>query len=234
MTKDEVLNLLQSHENEAGIVNWNNLEFNNCQLQSFGIGLTMLRKLAKQIGKSHELAIELWDSKNYDVKVVSVLIDDAKHITQEQMETQVGNIDYGHMVHVYSACGAPVTKTKFIDQLASQWIESKDSVRRRCAYGFIYELSKSKKKSAPNNGYFLKYINHINSSFSQEHKSVHMSMGAALMGMGKRNLELNQAALKVANEIGQIPVESGKTQCDPFDVSKHLTSDYLMKKLGLK
>ena len=59
-----------------------------------------------------------------------------------------------------------------------------------------------------------------------------MSMSAALMGMGKRNLKLNQAAIKVAKNIGPIPVETGKTNCEPFDVSKHLTSDYLAKKFN--
>jgi hypothetical protein len=77
------------------------------------------------------------------------------------------------------------------------------------------------------------FINHIDESFELEDKSVHLSMGGALMGIGKRSKTLNQAALKVANRMGPIPVESGKTQCDPMDISKHLTSDYVIKKLGL-
>lgn len=233
MNKSEVLSLLENNKNEKGIKNWYEMEFDKCQYESFGIGLTNLRKLSKQIGKSHELALELWDSNNYDAKVVAVLIDDAKLITQEQIESQVEDIDFGYLVHVFSACGAPVAKTPFIAELASQWIESTDSIRRRCAYGFLYELSKSKKKSAPDDDYFLKYINHLEQSFVKEHKSVHMSMAGALMGIGKRNLKLNQAALKTAKSIGPIPVETGKTKCEPFDVSKHLTSDYLTKKFGL-
>ena len=146
------------------------------------------------------------------------------------MEARVKNMDFGLLVHVFSACGAPTAKTPFIVDLASEWVESSDSVRRRCAYGFIYELSKSKKKSAPDDDYFLKYINHIDISFTKEDKSVYMSMSAALMGIGKRNLKLNQVALKVAKNIGPIPVETGKTKCEPFDVSKHLASDYLTKK----
>jgi len=233
MNKSEVLKLLESNKNERGIKNWNEMEFDKCHYESFGIGLTVLRKLSKQIGKNHELAQELWNSKNYDAKVVAILIDDAKLITKEQIESQVEDIDFGLLVHVFSACGAPIAKTPFIDEVARQWVESRDSVRRRCAYGFLYELSKSKKKSAPDDDFFLKYVNHIGQSFLKEDKSVHMSMATALMGIGKRNLTLNQSALKVANNIGPIPVETGKTKCEPFDISKHLTSDYLTKKLGL-
>jgi 3-methyladenine DNA glycosylase AlkD len=230
MNKSEVLSLLKQHENEKGIKNWNEMEFDKCQYKSFGIGLTVHRKLAKQIGKDHELALKLWDSKIYDLKVLSVLMDDPKLITKEQMEFQVEDIDFGLLVHVFSACGAPTAKTPFIVELANEWLESSDPVRKRCAYGFIYEISKSKKKNAPDDEYFLKHINYIDESFVKEDKTVYMSMSAALMGMGKRNLKLNQAAIKVAKNIGPIPVETGKTQCEPFDVSKHLTSEYLTNK----
>lgn len=233
MNKSEVMSLLESNKNEKGIENWNDMEFDKCQYESFGIGLTVLRKLAKQIGKNHKLAQALWNSNNYDAKVVAILIDEVKLITREQIESQVEDIDYGYLVHVFSACGAPVANTPFIAELASEWIESTDSVRRRCAYGFLYELSKSKKKSAPDDGYFLGYIKHIEQAFVKENNAVHMSMAAALMGIGKRNLKLNRAALKVANNLGPIPVETGKSKCEPFDVSKHLSSDYLTKKLGL-
>lgn len=230
MKKSEVLNLLKENKNQRGIDNWDEMEAHKCSLKSFGIGLTVQRKLAKQIGKSHDLALELWDSNYYDAKVISILIDDPKLITHQQIESQVENIDFGLMVHVFSACGAPVAKTPFIAELASEWIVSSDPVRQRCGYGFIYEISKSKAKSAPDDDYFLKHVNHIEQTFPQESNAIRMSMAGALMGIGKRNIKLNQAALKVANKMGPVPVKSGKTKCEPFDVSKHLTSDYLIKK----
>ncbi|TDR22559.1 DNA alkylation repair protein [Marinicella litoralis] len=231
MNKSEVFNLLQAQKNERGINNWIEMEA-DCAYKSFGIGLTVLRKLAKQVGKDHALALQLWDSDYYDMKVIGILIDDPKLITREQIEAQVEDIDFGLMAHVFSACGAPVAKTAFIDEVADAWVNNEDSVRRRCAYGFVYELSKSKKKCSPEDDYFLKYIKHIAHTFSEEDKSVHLSMGGALLGIGKRNLKLNQAAIKVAKTIGPIPVESGKTQCDPMDITKHLSSDYLVKKLA--
>ena len=232
MNKAEVMGLLKEHQNERGIKNWDEL-YPDSPYSSYGIGLTVLRKLAKRVGKDHQLAAELWDSDNYDAKVLGVLIDDPKQITREQMEAQVEDVDFGMMVHVYSACGAPVAKTAGIDQVAREWVESADPVRRRCGYGFVYELSKSTKKSSPDEEYFMSFINHIDDTFKTEDKSVHLSMGGALMGMGKRSKALNQAALKVAKRMGPIAVESGKTQCDPMDISKHLTSDYVRKKLGV-
>ena len=61
-----------------------------------------------------------------------------------------------------------------------------------------------------------------------------MAMGGALVGIGKLNKKLNKAALKVAKKIGPIDFNEGTGKCDPFDPVKHLTSDYLKDKLGLK
>ena len=53
------------------------------------------------------------------------------------------------------------------------------------------------------------------------------------MGMGKRSKKTNAAALKVARKIGPIDFDPDG-RCDPMDVSKHLTSDYVTKKLGIR
>ncbi len=233
MKKSEVTKLLKENINQRGIDNWNEMEAEKCGLKSYGMGLTVHRKLAKQIGKDHELAKQLWDSDYYDHKVISILVDDPKKITREQMEEQVKDIDFGYMVHVFSACGAPVAKTPFIAETALEWAKSDNPVKRRCANGFIYELSKVYTKKAPDDAYFLDYVNHVEKTFPDEPNSVRMSLAGALMGIGKRNVTLNKACLKVARAMGPVPVESGKSKCEPFDVVKHLTSDYLVKKFGL-
>jgi hypothetical protein len=57
-------------------------------------------------------------------------------------------------------------------------------------------------------------------------------MGGALMSIGKRNKKLNAAAIKVAKAIGPIHFSDGDKTCEPMDVLKHLTSDYLRNRLG--
>jgi hypothetical protein len=57
-------------------------------------------------------------------------------------------------------------------------------------------------------------------------------MAGALMGIGKRSKELNAAALRVAVKIGPIDFDPDG-RCEPMDASKHLTGNYIKKKLGL-
>jgi 3-methyladenine DNA glycosylase AlkD len=39
-------------------------------LTSFGIGLTTLRAIAKQVGRDRDLALELWNERNHDAKII--------------------------------------------------------------------------------------------------------------------------------------------------------------------
>ncbi len=232
MTKTQVLALLKEHQNERGIEHWKKRGVKDSKLKSFGIGLTQLRKLAKQIGRDHKLALQLWSSDYYDAKVLGLLIDEPKKVTREQAEQQVEHLQGGYLAHVFSSCDATLAKTPFALELANEWMNSKDPVRRRCGYGLLYELSKKKLKGMDDD-YFLERITVIENGIHDEEMWVREAMNTALMGIGKRSQILNKAAIAAAKAIGPVDIDYGDdNSCEPLDVLKHLTSPYVMKKFG--
>ena len=174
--------------------------------------------------------MKLWESDWYEEKVLALLIDEPKKITREQAEAQVENLNGGYLAHVFSSCDATLGKTPFAIELADEWIDSDDETRQRCGYGLLYETSKSKKKSAPDNAYFIEHINGINKRCKTVSQDVLMSMATALMGMGWRNKILHAKALPVAKKIGPIHFDP---KCDPFDVEKNLNSETVLNRLGI-
>lgn len=233
MTKVQVLALLKENQNERGIAHWKKRGQKDTKLKGFGIGLTQLRKLAKQIGRNHKLSQQLWKSNVYDAKVIGLLIDDPKQLTREQVEKQVEDLHGGYLSHVFSSCDATLAKAPFAFELARDWTDSKDAMRRRCAYGLLYELSKKNPKGMDDD-FLLERINHIQEVIHDEQMWVRESMLGALMGIGKRNKKLNKAAVRAAKAIGPVDIDYGDdNSCEPLDVLKHLTSDYLRKKLGV-
>lgn len=232
MKKSEIMALLEENRNERGIAHWEKMGEATGGLGSFGIGLTRLRKLAKQVGRDHDLALDLWKSHTYDARVVGLLIDEPARLTREQVEAQVDELGAGMLAHVFSSCDATLAKAPFVFELACEWIESDDPVRRRCGYGLLYELSKDRRRQELTDEFFLSCIGRIRERFEGEDTDGRMAMGGALVGIGKRNALLNEAALELARELGPIDFdEDGR--CDPFDMEKHLASDILRKKLGI-
>lgn len=231
-SKADVLAFLKAEEDPRGIANWKKHADKSGGLRSHGIGLTRLRKYAKEIGRDSRLAAQLWKTKVYEAKVIALLIDDPKTMTIEQAEAQVENLQGGYLAHVFSACDASLAKTPFVVELLEKWIRSRDPVRRRCGYGLLYEVSKSKKKSAPDEAWFRAHIDRIEKTYAKQPVDLLISMAGALMGMGGRSKKLHAPALRLARKIG--PIEFDPTgKCDPFDVAKNLTSPTIKNRLGV-
>jgi 3-methyladenine DNA glycosylase AlkD len=227
MKKSEILEYLKANQDARGIAHWKKHEVKSGGLKGFGIGLTKLRKFSKTVGKDPKLARQLWQSNVYEMKIIALLIDDPKSMTIEQAEAQVEQLQGGYLAHVFSSCDATLAKTPFVVELADKWIKSEDAVRRRCGYGLLYEISKNKKNSAPEEEYFLAHIAHIEKTYSDQSTTALMSMAGALMGIGKRSKVLNAAALEVAVKIGPIDFDPDGS-CEPMDPTKHLTSNYAL------
>lgn len=232
MTASEVLALLHAQRDERGISHWEKLGSRTAGMRSYGIGLTRLRKLAKQIGRNRELALALWSTDVYEARVIGLLIDDPAQITREQAEKQVEELTGGMLTHVFASCDATLAKTSFVVELADQWVRSDDPIRRGCGYGLLYETSKFSGKKAPSDAFFLGHVTRIANTIGAESESVRLAMGSALMGIGKRSAVLNEAALQVARDVGPIEFTSASGACEPFDVAKHLSTERLKDKLG--
>jgi len=112
-------------------------------------------------------------------------------------------------------------------------MESKDEVRRRSAYAQYYELSK-KNIEGMGDAFCLGRIDHIQNAIHEEDMWVREAMAGALIGIGKRNKKLNKAAIRAVEAIGPLDIDYGDdNRCEPVNVLKPLTSDYLKKKLGV-
>jgi len=233
MTVSEVLALLDAERDERGMKNWEKLGPRTAGLRGYGIGLTRLRKLAKKMGRNRNLAQALWKTDVYDARVIALLIDDPAQITRDQAERQVEELAGGMLAHVFASCDSTLAKTSFMVELAEKWVQSDDPVRRDCGYGLLCEASKLSGKKAPSEEFFLAQVEGIANTINGELENVRLSMGAALIGIGKRSAALNKAALKVARDVGPIEFTSASGKCEPFDVAKHLTTDRLKGQLGV-
>jgi hypothetical protein len=82
----------------------------------------------------------------------------------------------------------------------------------------------------------LEYLKANQDARGIEHWKTHAEKSGGLKtyggGLTKRSKVLNAATLRVAMKIGPIDFDPDGS-CDPMDVSKHLTSSYVVEELGL-
>lgn len=54
-----------------------------------GVSVPNMRNLAKELGRNHKLALDLWKTGIDEARILASMIDDPKQLTEEQMEAWV-------------------------------------------------------------------------------------------------------------------------------------------------
>src|SRR3989304_4055506 len=60
---------------------------------TLGISVVNLRALAKDIGKDHDLALELWASGIHEARILAAFVDEPGSVDEAQMESWVSDLD---------------------------------------------------------------------------------------------------------------------------------------------
>ena len=58
-----------------------------------GISVPDMRKIARDTGRNHQLAVELWDTGVAEARILSGMIADPSKLTETQMEACVAGFD---------------------------------------------------------------------------------------------------------------------------------------------
>lgn len=227
MNQDEVLSRLKVLSDDRAVKIW--AKMGHPTENYYGVGLTKLKGLAKEVKKNHELALSLWNSGIHDAMLLSTMIEEPKKVSREQIQEQTQT---GFAFHDLSDkyCENVIAKTPYLQEMIEKWYKSDNENLERSAYILLNALAKKKNKVT--DGYFETYLNIIESDIQMEKNWVKEGMIYALMGIGGRNQMLNVKAVSTAKNIGEITVDYGDTSCQTPDPLKHLTSDRVMKKLA--
>jgi 3-methyladenine DNA glycosylase AlkD len=226
MNRQDILKLLEEQKNERGIKHWKNAGIK--ALKSYGIGATKLKAIAKKVGKNHALALELWNEPIYEFKVLATLMDNPKEITREQIQQQVADLGFWMLSHAY--CNYLLPKYPKVQELAEEWIESKNDLERRCGWQLYYQIAKNNKKLGDD--YFLPLVQRIEKDLQKEENFVKDAMNNALWSIGMRSKYVNTQCIETAAKIGKVEVDYGDNSCQAINVTQHLKSERVQKKFN--
>lgn len=223
MQCEEVLSRLRSlasPENVAGMA-----RFGISPRNTLGISVNTLRKLAKEIGRDHTLAQELWASAVHEARILAAMIDDPKHVTWEQMERWVSEIDSWDICD--GCCSILFDKTPFAYQKAVEWSAREEEFVKRAGFVLMAVLAVHDKKATDD--VFLSFLPLIKREATDERNFVRKAVNWALRQIGKRNRRLNAAAIQAAQEIRQL--DSRAARWIAADALRELTSAAVQARL---
>lgn len=227
MTKcKEVIKKLKSLSNPQNVAGMARFGIN--PHHTLGVSIPDLRKIAKEIGKNHKLSRELWGSGIHEARILAGFIGDPQKVTEGQMEAWVKDFDSWDVCD--QVCGNLFDRTPFAYKKAFAWSKRSEEFVKRAGFVLMAALSVHDKKAKDEQ--FEQFFPIIRKHSDDERNFVKKAVNWALRQIGKRNLDLNKKALKVAREIRK--TGSGSAKWIASDAIKELTSDKVRKKLQNK
>ena len=137
MTADQIITNLNQQANAQAVEGM--ARFGIRPTQALGISMPTLRKMAKEIGRDHALAIALWASGIHEARMLASLIAEPQLVSAQQMEEWVNDFDAWDMCD--QVCGNLFDKTPYASQRATQWCQQEKEFVRRAGFVLMAELA---------------------------------------------------------------------------------------------
>lgn len=174
--------------------------------KAYGVRMPELTRIARESGKNHELARELWSHGYTETRILACMIDDPKVVKEDQMERWVLEFDSWDVCD--QCCIKLFRKTPFAYQKIEEWSMRDEEFVKRAGFTLLATLAVHDKKA--DDSTFEQFFSMIIRESGDGRNFVKKAVNWALRQIGKRNLNLNKKAIAVAKEIDQLNSRSAK------------------------
>jgi 3-methyladenine DNA glycosylase AlkD len=165
--------------------------------KSFGVSVGAMRQFAKRIGVDHDLAAALWETGWYEARMLCAFIDDPARVTSEQMDRWVKDFDNWGICD--TLCFVLFDRTPHAWKKIVQWSRRRDEFVKRAAFALLASIALHDKQESDE--LFLKSLKLIEQAASDDRNFVKKGVSWALRAVGRRNPELNAAAVEASRRL---------------------------------
>jgi 3-methyladenine DNA glycosylase AlkD len=193
--------------------------------KAFGVRAPVIKQMAREIGRNHKLARELWATGIHEARAIAAMIEEPGLVTESQAERWVK--DFDNWATCDGCCLYLFAYVPFAWRKVFEWSRRQGEFEKRAAFSLVACLTVHDKAALDEK--FLKFLPVIQREAGDGRNFVKKAVNWALRQIGKRNLKLNCAAIRTAREIQKLGTPSGRWIA--ADALRELTSDAVQKRL---
>jgi 3-methyladenine DNA glycosylase AlkD len=190
-----------------------------------GVSVPDMRKIAKDCGKYHCLALSLWETGIPEARMVASMVDEPESLSEEQMEDWVKCFNSWDVCD--QVCMNLFEKTPLAWRKITEWSERKEEFVKRASYTLIACLAWHDKKASDEQ--FIRLLPLIERGAIDERNYVKKAVNWALRNIGKRNQNLNKAAIEASRKIREL--DSKDARWIASDAMRELQSEAVQRRL---
>jgi len=224
MECEDILERLRSLANPEAVAGMARFGIN--PHNTYGVSIPVVRKMAREMGRDHALAEELWASGVHEARILAGMVDEARMVTEAQMERWAAGFDSWDVCD--QCCSNLFDKTELAHGKAVEWAAREEEFVKRAGFALMAALAVHDKR-APDEA-FLAFLPAIKRESVDGRNYVKKAVNWALRQIGKRNAALNIMAIQAAEEIREMGSKPGRWIA--ADALRELTSEKVRDRLG--
>jgi 3-methyladenine DNA glycosylase AlkD len=193
--------------------------------KAFGVSIANIQKLAKQLGRSHELAGALWKTGWYEARLLTSFVDEPSRVTPAQMDRWCRDFDNWGICD--TVCFHLFDRTPHAWTKVVQWHDRRGEFVKRAAFALLASLALHDKRTGDEP--FIKGLALVERAAGDDRNFVKKGMSWALRLIGRRNRALNTHAVQVARRLAASPDAAARWVGK--GAVRELTSPMVMRRL---
>ncbi len=196
----------------------------------FGVKIGDIKKLIRETGRDHSLALQLYDTGNSDAMYMAGLIADPHEFSRDTLEAWSEKA-YWYLLSEVTVAGV-AAESPYALELARKWINS--PVTGTAASGWavwcgILALGRPSVEI----GEILDLITRIENQLHDSADRVRYCMNSFIISVGVYIPELTQRARRAARRLGKVKVFMGETSCKVPDALSYIRKVEERGKIGV-
>jgi hypothetical protein len=181
----------------------------------FGVKISELQKIQKRIKKDYQLALDLYETGNYDAMYLAGLIADDARMTKKDLQGWIAHATHSPLASFtvpWVAAGSPHGW-----ELALAWIDSKKALTAEAGWATLRSFVSVKEDSELDLAELKRLLERVRKTIHQAPNDVRSQMNSFVIAVGSYVQPLSDTAIQTAEKIGPVTVDMGNTSCEvPF------------------
>lgn len=169
---------------------------------ALGVSMANLQKIAKPLGRDHDLAAGLWETGVHEARMLASLVDDPAQVTPAQMDAW--RADFDNWAIVDTVCFKLFDQSPHAFAKVGQWAQANDEFGKRAAFALLACLALHRK--GDDDQPFLDGLALIEHAACDGRNFVKKGVNWALRAIGlRRSPALKAAAIETARRLAASP-----------------------------
>lgn len=194
--------------------------------RALGVRIPDVRRLARELGSDHALALALWRTEVHEARILASLVADPSRVTERLMESWVRGFDSWDVCD--QVCGNLFDRTPFAAAKSIEWAGRDEEFTKRAGFALMAWRAVHDKEAENNE--FFELLPVIVREAEDKRSYVKKAVSWALRQIGKRNRVLNRRAIAVAGRLSK-RTDSPAARWVGTDALRELTSDEVKARL---